>query len=105
MSEKEKKNANETLKIIEKILDYNKNAQKNFLLASKVDKGKWKPKPEEGIAKRVHLRREYFAKIKREEKNVNNKLFKEYFTIYQNPSDMYKKVRETEGKKMRIKHI
>ena len=40
MSEKEKKNANETLKIIEKILDYNKNAQKNFLLASKVDKGK-----------------------------------------------------------------
>ena len=23
---------------------------------------------------------------------MNNKLFKEYFTIYQNPSDMYKKL-------------
>ena len=30
----------EALKIIEKILNYNKNAQKIFLLASKVDKGK-----------------------------------------------------------------
>ena len=38
MSEKKKKNADETLEIIEKILDYNKNAQKYFQLASKVDK-------------------------------------------------------------------
>ena len=37
---KKKTNADETLKIIEEILDYNKNAQKIFLLASKVDKGK-----------------------------------------------------------------
>ena len=35
-----KKNADETLNIIEKILDYNKNAQKNFSLVSKIDKGK-----------------------------------------------------------------
>ena len=36
MSEKERniyKNADETLKIIQKILDYNKDAQKNFQLA------------------------------------------------------------------------
>ena len=40
MSEKEKKykSVDETLEIIKKILDYNKDAQKNFKLASKVDK-------------------------------------------------------------------
>ena len=41
MSEAEKKkNADETLEIIKKVLDYNKNAQKIFQLASKVDKEK-----------------------------------------------------------------
>ena len=40
MSETENKNADETLNIIEKILDYNNNAQKSFQFASKVDKGK-----------------------------------------------------------------
>ena len=41
----------ETLRIIPKeILDYNKEAQKTFSIASKVDKGK--PKPEENIGKR-----------------------------------------------------
>ena len=45
MSETEKKkNVDETLKIIEKILNYNKNTQKYFQLASKVDKGKSEPK-------------------------------------------------------------
>ena len=39
-TEKKNKNADETLKIIETILDYNKNTQKIFLLPSKVDKGK-----------------------------------------------------------------
>ena len=39
-TEKEDKSVDETLKIIEKILNYNKNYQKNFSLASKVDKGK-----------------------------------------------------------------
>ena len=38
MSETEKKNADETLEIIKKILDYNKDVQKKFQLASKVDK-------------------------------------------------------------------
>ena len=94
-----KKNADETLKIIEEILDYNERTQKIFPLASKVDKGKSEPKPAERISKRVHLRRGYVAEIEREEKNIKNKLFKEYFTIYQSPSDMYKKLRKTEDKK------
>ena len=40
MNEKEKeyKNVNETLVIINKIIDYNNNAQKFFHCASKVDK-------------------------------------------------------------------
>ena len=49
--------------------------------------------------KRVHLRREKIAEIKEEEKNINNELFQKYFTNYPRPSDMYKKLRETEGKK------
>ena len=43
---KKYKNADETLNIIKKILDYNKDIQKNFQLASEVDKGKSKPKTE-----------------------------------------------------------
>ena len=46
MSEREKKNADETLKIIAKILDYNKGSQKNFQLSSKIDKEKSEPKLE-----------------------------------------------------------
>ena len=52
-----KKNVKETLEIIRKILDYNKNAQKFFHCASKVDKRKSKPKTEESIAERIKLRR------------------------------------------------
>ena len=44
MSETEKKNADETLEIIKRILDYNKDVQKKFQLASKVDKEKSEPK-------------------------------------------------------------
>ena len=47
-------------KIIEEILDYNKNAQKNVLLASKVDEGKSVPKKtivERNIEESVKLRR------------------------------------------------
>ena len=59
MSEKEKKDkdVDETLEIIEKILDYNKEAQKLFYHASKVDKRKSKPKIEESIAERTKLRK------------------------------------------------
>ena len=47
-------------KIIEEILDYNKNAQKNVLLASKVDEGKSVTKKtivERNIEESVKLRR------------------------------------------------
>ena len=52
---KKYKNADKTLKIIEEILDYNKNSQNFFLLASKVDKGKsvCKKQQLEEILKRV----------------------------------------------------
>ena len=52
---------------------------------------------ERSIAEREKVRREGIAEIEKEEKIINNKLLKEYFTNYQNPSDMYKKLRETES--------
>ena len=51
------------------------------------------------IEESVKLRRRRIAEIEEEEKNINNELFKKYFTDYQSPSDMYKKLCETEGKK------
>ena len=80
-------------------MDYNRNAQKNFSPASKVDKGKSEPKSETSIAERTILKKGMVAEIEKEEKNIDNELFKSYFTIYQSPSDMYKKLHETEGKK------
>ena len=69
ISEKEKnKSANETLKIIEEILDYNKEAQKTFSIESKVDKRNSEPKPEESIANRVKLRIEKITEIEEEKK-------------------------------------
>ena len=60
MNDKEKKykNAKETLGIINKIIHYNKDAQKFFYCASKVDKKKSKPKIGKSIAKRTKLRRQ-----------------------------------------------
>ena len=69
------------------------------MFASKVDKGKSEPKPEESIAKREKFRREKINEIEEEEKNISNELFKKYFTNYQSPSDTYKKLRETEGER------
>ena len=43
---------------IEKILDYNKNDQRFFSVASEVDKGKPEPKPKGSIGERVKLRRQ-----------------------------------------------
>ena len=81
MSKREKKNADEALKIIEEILDYNEGAQTFFPVALEVDKEKSKPIPEESITKRVKLRREKITKIEDGEKNISNVWFKEYFTI------------------------
>ena len=89
---------NETLEIINKIIDYNNNAQNFFHHASKVDKTKSEPKIEESIAERAQLKN-MIAEIKKEEKNIDNLSFNYYFIKYQNPSDMYKKLLKTKGKK------
>ena len=68
---KKYKKADETLVIIKKNLDYNENTQKTFQLASKVDKGKSKPKTEESIAERTILRKGMVAESKKEEKKDN----------------------------------
>ena len=49
------------------------------------------------ILKAVKLRRRRIAEIEKEEQDMNNNLFKEYFTNYQNPSGTYKKLRKAEG--------
>ena len=54
----------ETLKIVEEILDFNEYAQKMFSIASKVGKRKSEPKLEESIAKSVRLRRVKITEIK-----------------------------------------
>ena len=63
---KKNKNADETLEIIEKILDYNKNAQKYFQLSSKVGKGKSEPKQksDRSIPKWVQVSEDRFNFIK-----------------------------------------
>ena len=77
-TEKKKKNADETLKIIKKILDYNERTRKTFPVASKVDKGKSEPKSEERILKEsipkwVQVSEERF-KIMKLEINTNKNL-------------------------------
>ena len=96
---KTNKNADETLNIIEKILDDNVNPQKNFLHASKVDKGKSELKFKKSIAESVKLKNEKIAEIKKRRKKQKTICLKNDFTNYQSPSDMYKKLRDTEGKK------
>ena len=52
---------------------------------------------ERSIAERTKLRIGRLDEIKRKEQNINNALFKEYFTDYQSPSNTYKKLSDTEG--------
>ena len=80
---------------------------KKIVLAPKVVKAKSVPKKtkvERIIEESVKLRRRIYE-IEEEKKNINTELFKKYFTDYRSPSDMSKKLRETEGKKRRIKYI
>ena len=51
---------------------------------------------ERSIAERTKLRRRS-NEIKRKEQNINNEYFKAYFTDYQSPSNMYKKLSETKS--------
>ena len=99
MKQKKKyKNADEALEIIKKILDYNKDTQKNFQHASKVDKGKSKPKPGESIAEKVKLRRQKFDIIKKKNENINNGLLSHYFD-YSNPVIMFERLRDASDEK------
>ena len=93
MSETEKINADETLEIINKILDYNKNAQKNFHLVSKIDKGKSELKFQKSIAERVKSRRQRLDIINKKKENINNEFFNNYFR-YLNQSIMLKILRD-----------
>ena len=52
---------------------------------------------ERSIEERINLRRGRLDKIERKEQNMNNELFKAYFTDYQSPSNMYKKLSKTKG--------
>ena len=61
------------MEIIKEILDYNKNF---FLFASKVNKRKSEPKPEERIADRVKLKKGKITEIKNEEKTETTKFLK-----------------------------
>ena len=54
---------------------------------------------ERNIAESVKLRRKRIAEIEKREKNIDNELLKSYFTNYQSPSDMYKKLRKTKGER------
>ena len=63
------------------------------------------PKTEESIAERVKLKNNKIAEIKIEQKNINNLFFKYYFANYQNPSNIYKKLREKKIKEIKMKYI
>ena len=52
---------------------------------------------ERSIVERIKSRKKRLDEIKRKEQNINNLLFKEYFTDYRGPSNMYKKLSETEN--------
>ena len=52
---------------------------------------------ERSIAERIILRKRRLDEIKGNEQNINNELFKEYFADYQSPSNVYKKLIETEN--------
>ena len=86
------------------ILDYNKNAQKILSVASRVDKRKSEPKPEVSIPKRVVLRRGKVTKIKRDKKNINNKLFKNTLLFTKVQVICTKNYARQKVKEMRIKY-
>ena len=52
---------------------------------------------ERSIAEKISLRQEKLDEFGRKEHNIKKKLFKEGFTNYRSPSNMYKKLSETES--------
>ena len=53
---------------------------------------------EKNISENVKVRRR-IDEIEEEGQNIDTKLFKAYFTNYRSPSDIYKKLCETEGER------
>ena len=51
---------------------------------------------EENIAKRTESIKGRLNEIKKKERDINNKLFKYYYSTYQNPSNVHKKLIEAE---------
>ena len=49
---------------------------------------------ERSIEERIKLEKEKSHEIERTENNINNELFKAYFTDYQSPSNMHKKIKQ-----------
>ena len=86
------------IKIIKNFFIFNK----KFIKKKK--KKKSEPKIEESIAERVKSKNNRIAEIKKI-KNIYNELFKKYFANYQSSSDMYKRLCDTKGKKIKIKYI
>ena len=103
-TEKKKKNVDETLEIIEKIIDYNKNAQKIFQLASKVDKGKSEPKQKSDwwIPKWVQVSEDRFNFIKlkiNERKDLATMIDNKRYTL-NDVNELVKKIaKQKTGKK------
>ena len=54
---------------------------------------------ERDIEESVKVRRRRIAEIEEEQENINNELLNRYFTYYQSPSDMYKRLCKTEGER------
>ena len=52
---------------------------------------------ERSIAERIKWRKGRLDEIKEKEHNINNELFTKYFTDYQSPINMYKKLSKTEN--------
>ena len=77
------------------LFNYDKEAQKLFHHASKVDKGKLKPKTEESIAERVKLRRQKLDIIAKKKEKINNKLI----SYYLNPVNMFERLRDAINEK------
>ena len=89
-----------TLEIINKIFNYNKDAQNFFHRASKIDK-KVRTKDWKKYAQRTKLRRqkdkEFIKNIENKPKTINYNLFKDYLKL-ESPTDLTKQLFRVKNK-------
>ena len=78
-----------------------KKVQNLFHRASKVDKGKSKPKTQGSIAGRTKLRRQNVVMVAEKKKNINNELFNYYFK-YSNPDILFRRLRDWTNQKIKV---